>query len=108
VRRESAEMFTEIPQKNGWNIVFGCCYCQYRRTKENIEKYPTGEIGSCILVHPIWPNKPPLCCRSKCPIKLRLLLDIDHPIPFKVYGWDKPTLWWRFKQWCSSIRRGIS
>jgi hypothetical protein len=85
-KREKAERFTEIHDegKQGWNVVLGCWDCNYRRTKKDGEaqKLPTNEQipeglypgpeGSCRLLHPPWPKKPPQCSRSVCPANLRV------------------------------------
>lgn len=101
-KKPKAEFFTEITDplnpKEGWNIVSGCCHCTFRRTKENVDKFPGAE-GTCVLIKPPYPLPYVPCKRSKCPIKLRLLIDANTKQPFKVYSADKPTLWWRFKQW---------
>jgi hypothetical protein len=96
---EKAELFTEVPEKEGWNVVSGCCHCKMRRDEsffpdnpEFIEKYK----GTCALIK----KEPPvLCARSVCPIKLRLLIDANVKQPFRVYSADKPTYLWRFMQW---------
>ena len=117
-KAEKAERFTEITAegKQGWNVVTGCCHCKFRRSDAELfpddyhdnllqgkPMYP-GPDGSCKLVHPPWPKKPPQCARSICPTKLRLLIDANKRQPFRVYADpDKPTRWWKLRMWLKRL-----